>query len=807
MAVDPMDRDSTQGSRDPKRRGTRTDKAEKDFMATARKRLQIAIESTSINRVYQNDDLRFAAGSPDNKYQWPEPVLRAREGGGATPPRPTLTINKLPQHINQITNEQRQNRPVIKVMPVDDKGDKEVAEILGGMVRHIEYMSDADAQYSTAGENQVQHGEGYLRVLTDYCDEMSFEQDIYIHGMKNSFSVYLDPIGLLKDPTGRYCEWGYVVEDISKDEYVRQYPKADQVNWELVGQGDEWKAWFPDNDTVRVAEYFYYEHEKKTLCMWPDGTVTVKEEMTEGLYDELAGRGIVPLKERATDIRSVKWCKMNGLARIEESDWAGKYIPLVRIVGNEWFIDGKTITSGIVRNAKDAQRMFNYWKSTETEMLALAPKSPFTGPAEAFEGFEDDWKDANTKPIAFLKYNQFGENSEKLDRPMREQAPMPPIGIVNAALGAADDIKSATGQYDPSLGNNPQAKSGVALQREQRKSDVGTFHYIDNQARGIKQLGRILIDLIPRIYDTKRIARVMGEDENVDHVMLDPQQQQPVVEQPNQAGGIDKIYNPSIGRYDVRVSVGPGYASKRQEAADLMAQVLQGQPELMAKMGDLYFEMLDVPGADKIAERLRKMLPPGLAETEDGDEPPPMVQTPAGPLPIEQAGQMLAEMGMQIQQLNEALKKAGDLEKMQTEADAAVKEVRAQQRELELRAQLASSGFEADKARDAEMRTKVIADMKVTVNDLVNRLEMMKRDDAAVQAAEGQQRDAAAQMQEAERSAQNEARNDAIQEMQNQILIALGEAIQALTAPRVSEIETDAEGNPVRSVSRVAGVQ
>jgi len=648
-----------QASRDPKRKATKLDQAELDFMATARKRLNQAVEATSINRVYQNDDLRFAAGSPDNKYQWPAPVLRARESD-PNGPRPTLTVNKLPQHINQITNEQRQNRPVIKVMPVDDKGDKEVAEMLGGLIRHIEYMSDADVQYSTAGESQVQHGEGYLRVLTDYCEEMSFDQDIYIQGMKNSFSVYMEPLGLMRDATGRYCEWAFVVEDLSKDEFDRTYPKADPINWEIVGQGDEWKAWFPDNDTVRVAEYFYYEHEVKTLLEWEDGSKNFEEDMREGLMAELEKRGIVPVRKRKTDVKSVKWCKMNGLQRIEENDWAGKYIPVVRIIGNEWYIDGKLVTSGIVRNAKDAQRMFNYWKSTETETLALAPKAPFVGSAEAFDGYEDDWRDANTKNLAYLKYNQFGENGERLDRPERQSPPMPPVGIVNAALGAADDIKSATGQYDPSLGNNPQAKSGIALQREQRKSDVGTFHYIDNQARGIKQLGRILVDLIPKIYDRKRAARILGEDDEVDMVQLDPTQQQAVTEQTNEQGEIEKIYNPGIGRYDVIVSVGPGYASKRQEAADLMAQVLQGQPELMAKMGDLYFGMLDVPGADKIAERLKKMLPPGLADDEDGKEPPPMVQTPQGPLPIEQAGQMLGEMGQHIQELTQRLQQADE---------------------------------------------------------------------------------------------------------------------------------------------------
>lgn len=617
-------------------------------ISVARKRLNQAIEATNQNRLFQLDDLRFAAASPDNKYQWPEAIVRLRESdpNGA---RPVLTLNKMPQHILQITNEQRQNRPSIKVSPVDDKSDKEVAEVLTGIIRHIEYSSDADMVYAVGGENQVIHGEGYVRVLTDYVDENSFEQDIRLAAVKNSFSVYGDPVGLMKDPSGRYCEWWFIVQDLPLDEFEREFPDAQPVNWELVGNGDDWKAWFPDSDTVRVAEYFCYVYGKKKLYLWADGSTSLEGDA------EAASRymGQQPIKTRETQTRRVMWQKMNGQEVIEEREWAGSLLPVVRMAGNEWWVDGKMICSGIVRNAKDAQRMFNYWKSTECETLALAPKAPFVGSAEAFEGFEDDWQNANMKNFAYLKFNEFTEDGKQITRPERQTPPMPPIGIVNAALGAADDIKSTTGQYDPSLGNNPQAKSGIALQREQRKTDMGTFHYIDNQARAVKQLGRILVDLIPKIYDTRRVARILGEEGDVDRVTIDPEAPQAVQEQQTETG-IEKIYNPSIGRYDVTVSVGPGFASKRQEAADLMAQVLQGNKELMAVMGDLYFAMLDVPGAEAIAERLKKTLPPGLAEKED-DEQGPQVQTPRGPVSVEEAGQIIAALEQQAMQAQEIL--------------------------------------------------------------------------------------------------------------------------------------------------------
>jgi hypothetical protein len=666
------------------KKAAKNPQAKKRDLATPRKLLNTAIEATNQNRIYQREDLKFAAGSPDNKYQWPEAIVRLREGdpNGA---RPVLTINKLPQHINQVANEQRQNRPSIKIIPVDDKADKDVAEVLTGIVRHIEYLSDAETAYATAGENQITIGEGYLRVLTDYTDSMSFEQDLYICAVKNSFSVYLDPVGLQKDATGRECEWGFIVEDLSEDEFERQYPQCEPVNWDLAGNGDDMKAWFPESHTVRVAEYFCFKYREVEIHLLPDGSVH------EGALPD----GVQALKSRKTTKKQLMWQKMTGLEVIEERELPGRYIPLIRMVGNEWWIDGKMVVAGLIRNAKDAQRMYNYWKSTECETLALAPKAPFVAAAEAIEDYEEQWQQSNIKNFAVLKYNSIGPDGETvLPKPERQIPPMPPVGIVNAALGAADDIKSATGQYDPSLGNNPQAKSGIALQREQRKTDVGIYHYIDNQGRAVKQLGRILVDIIPFYYDTRRVARIIGEDGKTDHVVLDPDSPQPVVEAGGEAG-IDKIYNPSIGKYDVIVSVGPGFTSKRQEASALMSEVLQGNPQLMGVMGDLYFEMLDVPGGDKIAERLKKALPPGLAEPEEGDEAAPMVNTPQGPVPLPQAEQMIGQLMQGTAQMAEQLEQA-DVAKAQKDARDA--ENRAA--ELAIQAdQVAVAMFEAETAR------------------------------------------------------------------------------------------------------------
>lgn len=301
--------------------------------------------------------------------------------------------------------------------------------------------------------------------------------------------------------------------------------------------------------------------------------------------------------------------------------------------------------------------MFNYWTSQEAEFLALAPKAPFIGAVGQFETMNQQWNEANVKSFSRLEYDPITVNDLVVPPPQRAQPPMPSAGLLQAKLGSADDLQSAVGQYNPSLGAEAKEKSGKAIIARQKQADVGTFHFIDNQGRAIRQTGRIVLDLIPKIYDTRRVARILGEDGEPDHVTLDPDLPGAKAEIADETGAIEKIYNPSVGQYDVRVTTGPSYTTKRQEAAEFMAQVLQGNKELMSVMGDLYFKMLDVPGAEEIAERLKKSIPAALT-AEDDDQQEQMIQTPEGPLPVSQAGQAIGQLHQQAQMMDEALKSA-----------------------------------------------------------------------------------------------------------------------------------------------------
>lgn len=624
-----------------------------DLLATARSRLNMAISAYSESREDEIDDLRFYAGSPDNHWQWPADVLATRGAvqGQTINARPCLTINKLPQHVRQITNDQRQNRPSGKVIPADDKADVEVAEIFNGIVRHIEYISDADVAYDTACENQVAFGEGYIRLLTEYCDDTSFDQDIKIGRIRNAFSVYMDP--MIQDPCGADAKWCFITEDVTREDYERMFPDASPISTlQQLGVGDQSISQWINENTVRIAEYFYVDYEPATLNLYYGGATAFAGSPED---KQMRANGMKPIRSRQVDRRKVKWCKINGYDVLEEREWAGKYIPVVRVVGNEFEVDGRVYLSGLVRNAKDAQRMYNYWVSQEAEMLALAPKAPFIGYGGQFEGYETQWKTANTQNWPYLEVNPDATDGlgNPLPLPQRAMPPMAQTGLIQAKMGASDDIKNTTGQYDASLGMQGNEKSGRAILARERQSDTGTYHYVDNLARAVRHLTRQIVDLIPKIYDTQRIARIIGLDGEADMAIIDPTQAEPVRKIVDQQTGavIKKIYNPSVGKYDVCVTTGPSYMTKRQEAAESMAQVLQANPSLWQVAGDLLVKNFDWPGADDLAKRLRKMIDPKLLE--DNAEASPELM--AAQQQMQAMQQEMSQMATMLQNVSQSI--------------------------------------------------------------------------------------------------------------------------------------------------------
>ena len=597
-------------------------KTSEEILERALARFKLVDEAEAQLRRDALDDLKFRSGE-----QWPDEVKKNRE----LDRRPCLTINRLPQFIKQITNDQRQNRPAIQVSPVDDLADPETAEVLQGLIRHIEYDSNADIAYDTAFDGAVTHGRGYFRVVTKYCDPMSFEQNPKIKRIRNPQSVYMDPS--CQEPDYSDAEYGFIIEDMTKDEFKTAYPNSELASlndWESVGSRAP--GWM-EKDRVRIAEYFYKEYEEVEIALLVDKTVVLKASLPEDFPKE----GIVGT--RKTKIPTIKWCKLSATEILDETVWPGQWIPIIPVLGDEIDIDGKVILEGVIRHAKDPQRMYNYWASSETETIALAPRAPWVGVEGQFEGHEEQWQTANVRNHAYLEYNPKSIGGNLSPPPTRNVFEPPIQAITQARMQSAEDLKSTTGIYDAALGARGNEISGVAIHRRNSQSQTGNFHYVDNLTRSIRHLGRILIDLIPKVYDTERVLRVIGEDGTEKIVVINR-----ILDESG------KRISFSEGKYDVTISTGPGYATKRQEALDSMLQLTQAYPQIAHIAGDLMVKNMDWPGAKDISERLKKTLPPGLVDQEGAQ---------AGQMPPEIAQQMEQMQGM-IENLTNSLNEASD---------------------------------------------------------------------------------------------------------------------------------------------------
>lgn len=606
--------------------------ADKDLLKTAQERYKRCVDLEAENRRRALEALKFR-----NLEQWDQQVKNTRETDpeGA---RPCLVLDKTNQAVRQVVNDIRQNRPSIKVRPADDYADKRTAEIYQGIIRHIEACSNADIAYDTGAEQAVDGGFGYWRIVTEYCDEMSFDQDIRIKRVRNRFSVYL---GEHQEPDGSDAKYGFVAEKMSLEDFKAQYPDAKKTDFSASVDG----TWVVSDDQLIVAEYFYIEYESAEIALLPDGQVVRKSEVPQG---------ITPVKTRKTRLPRVKWAKITQLEVLETRDWPGKTIPIPEVVGNELDIEGKRYLSGMITAAMDAQRMYNYAGSSFVESVGLAPRAPWVIAEGQIEGHENDWKTANRRNLSALIYKPVlmeGANGPiAVPAPQRQSPPGIPSGWQAVMANSEHDIQGAMGLYRESLGESSNAKSGRAILARQKEGDTGSFHYADNQLRAVRYTGQCLVDLIPKIYDTKRIARILGEDGKEEYAQIDPELQDETgrkiayKEREREDGSIEKIYNLSVGRYDVIVSAGPSYTTKRQEGAEFLMNVSQSSPQLMPIIGDLMFKSLDMPYADEVAERLEKMLPPQLQEKDDGGEEDLTVKAQQ----IEQLGQALAAKEQQL---------------------------------------------------------------------------------------------------------------------------------------------------------------
>ena len=597
---------------------------DEDVLFEARHRFQRINDWEGSFRVQFVDDVRFAHGDSDNHWQWPDAMFSDRDAAQ----RPSLTVNKVRQHCLQVVNDAKQNKPQIRITPVSDEATKASADVYEGVMRHIEYVSNASVAYDTATEHQVHGGIGWWRINTAIEDPNGFEKGLRIQRVRDPLSVWADPD--IQEVDGSDMRFGFIVDDVAREQFEAKYPEYRDRIPQASFAGPVISGGWLDEDHVRVAEYFRKSERQDVLHLMPDGS-TVRESEVQG-EATMRDLRMISLRRRRMTSDEVEWFKIVGGEIVDRDVWPGKYIPLVRVIGEEAVIEGRLERKGHVRALKDPQRIYNYWTSSGVEAVALQSKSPYVAAAESIETFQKYWDTANTVNHSVLPYNARDDQGTPLPPPTRQDPPQMPQAYVQGMQIAQSEMMMASGQYQPTMGQpGPNEISGKAIQARQRQGDTATYHYIDNLAIAIRFTGRILLDLIPKVYDTPRVMRILAMDGTVGRVQLDPNQQQALQQVPTQdpnaaqqasagplpptpqqalTAQVTRIFNPSVGRYEVQADVGPNYATKRQQAFDAFVQIVQTAPQVMQIAGDLLFKAADFPMAEELAERLQRLVPP-----------------------------------------------------------------------------------------------------------------------------------------------------------------------------------------------------
>lgn len=568
------------------------------------------------------EDLWFISDRP--YAQWDQEQASDRINVG----RPTLQIDQLGQFIHQVVNDIRMNTPTIKVIPDGDGSDVETAEIFEGLIKAIEYNSNADAAYDTAVDFSVKSSIGFIRVDHDYTATTGFEQELLIKRVINPQSILFDPDSI--EPDGSDGKFAFVLEDISLEQFRETYPDKNPISF---GDENPSKA-IKDQDKITIAEYFCIEEEAKTIGQMANGSI---EEVKKGRKYKT---------QRSITKRTVLRYKLSGQDVLEETTFPGIYVPVVPVYGEEAWIEGVRGLYSLIRKSKGAQRMYNLWKSLETELLLKQQQAPVQAAVGQMEGFEDDWKKSDKAMV--LYYHQKDANGDPAPPPQRLQPPTIPTGIVNAARETVDDIKATMGIYNASLGMKSNETSGVAINQRQKEGDVATFHFGDNLNRSISHVGKICVFAIPEVYDTPRVLKIVGQEDEIKMIAVNGAQ--PAEDQ-------KRAFDLTQGRFNVRVVTGPSFTTQRQEAAAQYTQLIQAMPDLMPVIGDLVFKYQDTPGAQAISARLKKTIDPKFLDEETSPEAAQVQQLQGQLQQITQAAQQ------EIQQLNQQLAdKQGDMQ-------------------------------------------------------------------------------------------------------------------------------------------------
>lgn len=579
-------------------------------VAEANKRMNRIAEWEGNFRTRFINDIKFRHGDADNAYQWPNMIKRSRDVDS----KPCLTINMIRQHNLQIVNQAKQNKSSVKIAAKGGGATVESSKVYEGLVRNTEYISNAQAAYSTALEFAVDGGKGWWRIITDYVDNESDDQEIYIKRVVDPLAVFADPDAQERDKSD--MKYLLFFDLVPKESFKELYPRFKDIgDVAPLGIGAMETDWVRSG-MMRVCEYFRKVEKDDTLIRFVDPRSGERKSILKSKLPKNATKEILadPLTvTRLVKDTTIEWFLIAGEKVVDKTEWPGIYIPWVPVLGEETIIDGQYDCKGHTRNLMDAQRMYNYNSSAQVEFVALQSKTPWIAPARAIAEYESYWTTANVMNHSVLPYNDIDDDNPdaKIEAPRRQEPPNASPAYQAGMETAFNQMMMASGQWQNQMGMGGNERTGAAIDARKGQSDTSVFHFQDNFESAKILTGKILIDLYPRIYDTKRVMRIMADDGSDMEVELNPAAKQALTQYQNAQGEtIRRVMNPQIGKYDVCAQVGPAYGTKREQTVDAMTLILTQNPALTGVIGDLLLSAMDFDKAQEASQRLKRMVPP-----------------------------------------------------------------------------------------------------------------------------------------------------------------------------------------------------
>lgn len=595
-----------------KTEGSRVDDTTGDpLINEAKRRLQYCMEWEASARERMINDLKFRHGDSDNGYQWPNAIRRARDVDS----RPCLTVNQIKQHNLMIVNGNKKNKSAARVKPTGNGATKEASDVFQGVIRRIEYKSNALDVYGTASEFQVDMGIGWWRIVTDWVGPDSMDQEIFIRPVPDPLSIYSDPDAKQKDKSD--AKFAFVFDTVPRDDFEEIYPQyVDRIGEAPLGVGTSGDSWIP-KDHYLTLEYFRMVPRADKLVSFMDPRTRKRRTIRHSqLHPDHAKAVLDDPQTRIRDVfdQVVEWKFIVGNTVVDEVEWPGKYIPLICAIGEETTIDGMLDRKGHTRGLKDAQRMYNYNASSQVEHVALQGKTPWTGAAAAIEEHESLWNAANTTNPSYLPFNHLDDNGEPIPAQALPRRTDPPSSSPAFQAGmdtAFTQLMMASGQWQNQMGMMGNERTGEAIRERQGQSDTAVFHFQDNFAIAIRFSCKQLIDLIPKVYDTARVVKILADDGTDQEVEINPGAREAYFQEVAHNGEIAKrVFNPAVGEYDVEADVGPAFGTRREETVRALTLILTQAPALTGLIGDLLLGAMDFKEAQEAAQRLKRMVPP-----------------------------------------------------------------------------------------------------------------------------------------------------------------------------------------------------